>query len=120
MNQQISKKKFEEMCREELLDTKMVLQNQIQSVKARLAQAKQVAAATGAFLPPEEFNALEERRRQINWLLSKVDSQLRKCRGVLRTPDTRETLAERFMSLAKETLEPGLYNHLVEEARSRP
>lgn len=112
------RKRFEDMGREELLETKADLERQIREVKAQISTAKQSAAATGNYMDVEDFQSLEHRRSTLNLVMSKVDSQLRKHKGQMRESTSKPMVSEEFMRVAQVVLEPALYQHILQEAKT--
>lgn len=107
------RKRFEEMDHQELLSAKEDLDGQLKMNDLMIKRESERATSMGQTVKiPYE---LEQRRQQLGWLSNKVKHQLKRFRP---QPVSPATEAENFMRLAQETLEPGLYSHLLTQART--
>lgn len=109
------RRKFEDMDQSELIYTRDDVQSQLNRVKAQIQQVCAGIKAQGRRPSITDYPKLESQRFNLDWILGKVNSELRKYDKPERP--SRSSEAEKFQEVAKTLLEPGLYDHLLAQAR---
>jgi ribosomal protein L29 len=109
------KKKFQDMSREELLAMQDTLRQQLADLAAatRVAQAERQARGVDPTL--SEITREQSRKANLLWMIGRVRAELKGVQGS--RPDAPMLEAEVFQRIAADLLEPGLYQHILGQAR---
>lgn len=106
-------KPWSEMTREELLIEQNRVLNKLAEAKAAVDSAKRRAAGAGVYLEPAQFDALEQRRIQMASIARRLAVEISKAKAVRKTASTFES---RFVSAARELMDPEFYELVKERA----
>jgi hypothetical protein len=107
------KTRFEDMDRAELESAKQYYQTQVSVVSAQIAGVKAKIKAEGRESGPTDCPALISQKANLGWILDKIDRLLRKYGSTVASSSE----SEKFMKMAKFMLEPGLYQHILDQSK---
>lgn len=99
--------------KETLLKNKAWLEKEITKVKTEIARAKRKARCYGEYLPPEEMNALEEKRAELGRRHQNVLNTLAE---VNRTQKRQKTPHDFFRDAARAILDKNTYLEICDYA----
>lgn len=116
-SQKPKRKKFEDMTRDELVATKIDVEQQLAMVKARI---EEIRAGIAPVRQPSitDYPREEQKRVTLTWIVGEIEKALKKHRKQSKDQPGM-TEAEAFQHMARTLLEPSLYDHLLTQAREQ-
>lgn len=113
-------KRFEDMSRAELEAAKQYYQQQVSQVNQQIGELRADFARIGKTANPvTDYPGLSSQKTNLSYMLSRIDRLLSRKNSRLPVQDSGAGSSEavNFMKMAKELLDPDLYQHILESAR---
>lgn len=107
--------------REQLLALKHDVHERLDSIKSQLYQAKAKVVTEGQYSDPTWYRRAEGAKRHLGRTMQLISQELRARRLAQAevSRSTNRTFSQLFVDAARETLNPDLFDELIDEAKSR-
>ena len=112
------RKRFEDMSRDELLTSKVEVEQQLVQVNAKIREIQAGIVARGRSPSITDYPREEQKRTTLSWLITQIEKQLRKNKMAEGSSGPSKE-AEIFQRTAQQLLEPSLYAHLLQQTREQ-